>query len=347
MDNCIISILYNKISDLNPPPHNIFLLNDNEKKSLFNKGKIITHNSNSFVYKSQDFSIKVIFYDKNKDNILSSNDDIIRNNCNIELKILNILSEYVISNKLPHIMLPIFHGNCENIINIFKSDNYKIYNDYLKEYNKNLIYDLALIIITPWCIYNDLHYYIRQHKFSITDWKIVFFKIFFSLAVILTHYPGFRHNDLSAKNILVKPYEKTGFSYYYYNKIYYKIPNNGFQIYIWDFEFSNIYTLTDNKEIYDMEKSYGIRNNRNHYYDIHYFLNSTYRYQKLPYSIKFFIERFIPKRYLGITTNFVSQYRLINDINLYSPDDLLKDFIFNEFVIDANSIDNSIIYNKP
>ena len=67
----------------------------------------------------------------------------------------------------------------------------------------------------------------------------VYFSKFLSvLAIIQNKYPGFRHNDLKANNLLVQkiPISKTinKFKYKINGQIYI-IPSIGFQIKLWDF----------------------------------------------------------------------------------------------------------------
>ena len=48
--------------------------------------------------------------------------------------------------------------------------------------------------------------YIRKNKDTLTvkEWRVIFFQILSALSVIQNKYPGFRHNDLKANNILIQ-----------------------------------------------------------------------------------------------------------------------------------------------
>lgn len=326
----------------------IDLVNDFDLISFFkSKKNFITSNENSMLFKINNYVVKLIMYDKDIDKPYSNINELINNFKNSEIEILNLLSNLVSEYKTPHIFLPIVYGNCKNIISHIKNIDYKTYNTFIKNYTDEKSYDWGLFMISDWCPYSDLYNYIKKNNLNESDWIIIFFKVFFSLSIITDKYKGFRHNDLSCKNILVKSSTNTGFSLYYYDNKYYKIPNNGFEIYLWDFEFSNLYKETDNPEIYEyMKTDYGIRKNNNLYYDIHYFLNTVYNIHELPNEINNFIKKYIPHEYLYKNNKYVKNHRLLIDDFKFKPSDLMNDILFKKYIVhnQLDTLSKNIFY---
>ena len=76
-------------------------------------------------------------------------------------------------------------------------------------------------------------------KLQLIHWQCIFFQIISTLAVIQSKFPSFRHNDLKANNILVTKINRNVQKYWY--KVAgddYDIPNIGYQIKLWDFDFA-------------------------------------------------------------------------------------------------------------
>lgn len=307
--------------------NNNFIIYHLEKEYKFNsiipKSKFIYDNNNSnenIIYKYNNLCIKFI---------LTPNLELFPT----ELQILNLLSDLVINQNTPHLHIPLLYGKTTNL-------------DYLyKKYKQQQAY----YMITNWCDGSDLLKYIKYNYISSLEWKIILFKILYTLTIIFDKYPDFRHNDLSLKNILVSKINKkphlNHFNLYQLNNIYYKIPITDYEIYLWDFEFSNIYDITQNVEIdKDMEKEYGIRYTRNQYYDLHFFLNSTYHLCQqsiMPISVRNFIKNKIPEVHLVKNNDSVKNQRLIIDKEFLTPIQLLQENFFNEFIYEFDQSSNN------
>ena len=72
------------------------------------------------------------------------------------------------------------------------------------------------------------------------------------LAIIQAKYPNFRHNDLKANNLLVNKIGTTNMTSKFQYKIngqMYVVPNIGFQIKLWDFDFACIPGLIENSKV--------------------------------------------------------------------------------------------------
>ena len=161
-----------------------------------------------------------------------------------------------------------------------------------------------------------------------------------ALSVIQTKYPGFRHNDLKANNILLQNIasrNKNNKFKYKINDRTYIIPNIGMQIKIWDFDFACIADIVENKKVNaDWTNKININSNRNRYYDIHYFLNTLSRKGFFPElfesehvhkQVKDFIHRIIPEKYRS-GDNVAERGRLLVDDEYITPDDIIKNDSF-------------------
>ena len=294
-----------------------------------------------------DYAVKVSAYPK-KQKYGSMHD--IRRPENAEIKMIKILSKLIINKQTPHIVLPIgtFDTSIDNFVNliddkVIDEDNKK-YKDFLSKYKKGEYFDNVSILISEWANRGDLLDYMRNNykNFSPIHWKVFFFQIISSLAVIQSQYPNFRHNDLKANNILVHRINKKNkyFNYRVVRSIY-KVPNIGYQIKIWDFDFACIPNVVDNKKVnMGWTKAINVTPEQNRYYDIHYFFNTLIKKgffnqfmtdSCVPKEAKEFVLRIVPKKYQK--GKFVHERgRILINYEHTTPDDILKnDIYFEEF----------------
>lgn len=171
---------------------------------------------------------------------------------NVELKVINILKKLVNNNITPHINLPIirFHSD----LSLLKK---KYSNNFSWASNDKFLNNVN-VLVSEWNEYNNLHTYLyKEHKSfmnNIEKWIVLFFQILYTLTTIQIKIPGFKHNDLHMKNILVDSIDK---GYYLYriklkdsNEIInYKIKSMGFRIKLWDFDYSSIKNRVYNLKI--------------------------------------------------------------------------------------------------
>lgn len=270
---------------------------------------------------------------------------------NVELVILKKLSFFVINNFTPHIILPIstFYTDIDYLYKLFKKTKNlnKKNKDLLTKYkNQNEYYDSISILISEWANGGDLLDYLRNNYkiMSVKEWKVILFQIIATLAIIHTKYPGFRHNDMKANNILVYKLEITDKNknfVYNINDKKYIVPNIGIQIKLWDFDFSSIENIIINDKV-DSEwaKSIFILSDRNQYYDIHYFLNSLTKKgflpelfddKIIPTQVKSFIQRIVPLN-LHEGKLVAERGRLLTNIEYTTPNKILiEDEFFDKF----------------
>jgi hypothetical protein len=261
---------------------------------------------------------------------------------NTELVMIKLLSEFIKKKQTPHIVLPIttFNTSIKPFLSLKKDDivNNKKYDEFLKRYKKGSYYKNVSVLISEWANCGDLLDYIRKNykTFKLKHWRSIFFQVLSCLAVIQEKYPGFRHNDLKANNVLVHTIKQTVKNNKFMYKIngqYYIVPNIGFQVKLWDFDFSCIPGLVGNCKV-DAEWTSDININpeQNKYYDVHYFFNTLtrkgffnefWKENIVPTKIKDFINRIVPNKYKS--GKYVSERGRLLDNNEYiTPDYIIK-----------------------
>lgn len=274
---------------------------------------------------------------------------------NAELLMIKLLSYFIVKRRTPHIVLPIgtFDTSIKHFTNLIQDgyvtpDNEK-YKDFVDRYNNGEFYNEVSILISEWANRGDLGEFIRKNylKFTPIHWKVIFFQLISTLAVIQSKFPTFRHNDLKANNILVTKVNKNVNTYKY--KVVgdmYDVPNIGYQIKIWDFDFACIPGIVDNKKVMISNKwsrSINVGPTQNRYYDIHYFFNTLIRKgflpelmtdNRVPKEVREFVNTVVPKDYQ--TGDCVSKNgRILHNIEYTTPADILKNNpYFSEFRVE-------------
>lgn len=289
------------------------------------------------------FAVKIVGYPKREN--YGKYDDVRRPE-NAELNMLKVLSYFVINNQTPHLVLPIGTFNTDIKPFLLLNDqgvvNDKKYIQFVERYKKGELYDKVSILISEWADGGDLLEYIKKNKDDLTvrEWRVIFFQILAALSVIQTKYPGFRHNDLKANNILIQKIgsrNKNNKFKYKINDKTYIIPNIGIQIKIWDFDFACIKGIVDNSKVdANWTNKININSEMNRYYDLHYFFNTLtrkgffpefWKSKSIPKVVKEFVRRIIPEKYTNGDKIAERGRILINDEYTY-PDKILKNDIF-------------------
>lgn len=270
---------------------------------------------------------------------------------NAELIILSILSQFVLTNQTPHIILPIctFNTSIKPFINLPKNNfvKNKKYDQFVERYKNKEYYSNVSILISEWASYGDLGDFLKKkyQKFTLKHWKVLFFQIISVLAVIHKKYPQFRHNDLKANNILVDkvPISKKYNRYMYeINGQAFVIPNVGFNVKLWDFDFACIPGLVENSKVSAKWTSkININPVQNRYYDLHYFFNTLSRKgfmpeffndKLIPGEIKEFVNRIIPEPYREPGKYISERGRILINDEIFTPDWVIKnDPLFESF----------------
>ena len=261
---------------------------------------------------------------------------------NAELLMIKLLSYFVRNNQTPHIVLPMttFNTSIKPFLSLPKNNivNNKKFDQFIKRYKKGEYYENVSVLISEWANSGDLLDYIRANykKFKLNHWRTLFFQFLSVMSIIQAKYPGFRHNDLKANNLLVNEIGTTHTNSKFQYKINgqsYVVPNIGFQVKLWDYDFACIPGLIDNSKV-DAEwtSKINISATKNRYYDIHYFFNTLtkkgffpqfWTEPEIPVKVKEFVKRVVPEKYQK--GEFVSERGriLVNDEYL-TPDEIIK-----------------------
>jgi serine/threonine protein kinase len=287
----------------------------------------------------QPYAVKIVAYPK-KENYGDMYD--IKRPENAELLMIRLLSYFVINKQTPHIVLPIttFNTSIKPFLSLTKSNivNNKKFEQFVERYEKGEYYQNVSILVSEWANGGDLLEYIRKNykTMKTKHWRTILFQILSVLSIIHTKYPGFRHNDMKANNILIHNIDVDTCNKKYLYKINnqtYIIPNIGFQIKLWDYDFACIPGIVDNSKVEaEWTNKINITPESNRYYDIHYFLNTLTRKgffpefwtaDEVPLKVKEFVKRVVPEKYQ--TGKLVSERgRMLTNEEYLTPDEILK-----------------------
>ena len=265
---------------------------------------------------------------------------------NTELLMIRLLSNLVMSKQTPHIVLPIttFNTSIKPFLSLTKSNivNNKKFEQFVEKYEKGEYYQNVSILVSEWANGGDLLDYLRKNykTMKVKHWQAIFFQMLSVLAIIHAKYPGFRHNDMKANNILIHniDIDDTNKKYLYkINQQQYIVPNIGFQIKLWDFDFACIPGVVNNSKVEaEWTNKINIKPEQNKYYDIHYFFSTLtrkgffpefYTEDEIPTKVKEFVKRVIPPEY-EVGKNVSDRGRILVDDEYTTPDELLKTDIF-------------------
>lgn len=279
--------------------------------------------------KNLKYSIKEIeFNDLGTYNPIIENPDRFEN---VEVRMLQLLSEFVYSKATPHINLPILtfvcvpDNNNPSIIDKYRDKTHHL--DKIKRFTVSEIADRG-------DLYSFINSKVKKIKGNVIFWKILFFQILSTLSIILQYYPNFLHNDLKPNNILVKSTQsiENGFYKYKVNGTDYYVPDVGFQILFWDFDFAVIAGKIDNDKLIYMidEEEANLTVHKNQYYDIRMLFGNIRKYWEddMPEEIYDWLDEYVISRLLPSAQR---DERLLEAVEYTTPDKLLNTPLFESF----------------
>jgi serine/threonine protein kinase len=263
---------------------------------------------------------------------------------NAELMMIKLLSNFVKKAESPHIVLPIstFNTSIKPFLNLTKNNivESKKFEQFVERYEKGEYYQNVSVLISEWANGGDLLDYLRKNykSFKIRHWRTIFYQFLSVLAVIQSKYPSFRHNDLKANNLLINIIDTSTRKYkYIINGQNYIVPNIGFQLKLWDFDFACIPGIVDNSKVEaEWTSKININPQQNRYYDIHYFFNTLTRKgffpefwveKEIPDKVKEFVRRIVPEKYASGKYLSDKGRILVNDEYL-TADEIIKNDVF-------------------
>jgi serine/threonine protein kinase len=340
-------------------------------KLLYIKSGTTGHTFKGIIYDNDgtteilNYAIKVVAYPI-RENYGDVND--VKRPENAELMMLRVLSYFVVNAQTPHIVLPIgtFNTSIKPFIALAKNKivENKKYDQFIKRYKQSEYHDDVSILISEWANGGDLLDYIKKNYkiMKLRDWRTLFFQIISVLCVIQNKYPGFRHNDLKANNILVQNIDLRKKNNYYLYKLNlsnvrydFLVPNTGIQIKIWDFDFACIPGIVDNSKVNsDWTDKINVKPVQNRYYDLHYFFNTLtmkgffpefWEAKEIHHQVKQFVKEIVPEKYSKCNSEnneneFVTNRGriLINTEYTYPEKILLENPFFNKMRPSASKI---------
>lgn len=290
----------------------------------------------------KSYAVKIVAYPK-KENYGDMYN--IKRPENAELMMIKLLSQFVRKSETPHIVLPIatFNTSIKPFLSLAKSNlvESKKFDQFLEKYQNGEYYQNVSVLISEWANGGDLLDYLRKHykSFKIRHWRTIFYQFLSVLAIIQAKYPSFRHNDMKANNLLINLIDMSKKKYkYIINGQIYIVPNIGFQIKLWDFDFACIPKLVNNSKV-DAEwtNKINITPHQNRYYDVHYFFNTLskkgffpefWTEPEIPEKVKEFVNRVIPEKYKSGKLVSEKGRILINDEYLIADEILKNDSFF-------------------
>lgn len=255
---------------------------------------------------------------------------------NVELLMQKVLSYFVLNNETPHILLPIttFYTNIKLLDYLMELCNITDENKKLTKIltNKNEYHDTVSILLNEWADAGDLLFFLRRKykKLATKEWRVIFFQIISTLAVIQNKYPSFRHNDLKANNILITRINKDNTKFKYtINNMVFIVPNIGYQIKIADFDFACINKIVDNRKVeLNTGNLLNINQSRNQYYDLHFFFNvltlekgflhDFFKVPEISDKVKIFVRSIVPDEF-STGNDIVEKGRLLKNVEYTTP----------------------------
>lgn len=281
----------------------------------FFKGIILKSDTSSFKDDNNivaKFALKMTPYIKNQN--YKSIYEISRPE-NTELKMLKVLSYFVLSGQTNHLILPVHSCYCSiheflKIMQLNKIiDEQKKYQKFIDRYNNHEFEDTVSVMISELANKGDFLNFIKNNytSFKPIYWKIFFFQLLSVLAIIQYQFPAFKHNDLKANNILIhENNSEYKYSYNINNKKYITPPFK-YILKLWDFDFACIPNIVDNIKLKEKYfNNMNINTQQNRYYDIHFFFCTLIDYGFFPQIMDAskvgqdtvdFIKRVVPNQY--------------------------------------------------
>lgn len=296
--------------------------------------KNVCEQIDAFRRKTLSYSIKEVeFLDYATYNSTINNPDRYENS---EIRMLQFLSSFVTQHATPHINLPIMSWVCVPSPKLHPFIGQK---ELPKRY-----------IVSELADYGDCLGFLALHfkKWYRRPiiWKVIFFQILHTFAVIHKYFPNFIHNDFKPDNILVRSttnvfinkigslianedYDFKNYYQYNFNGDKYYVPDVGFQLLIWDFDFASICSKIENDKVLLMiDEGANLNVHKNKYYDIAMCFNLFVHYfgDSFPDEISDWIYDEVINR--DIETS--NDERILEAIEYTTPTKLLQSSFFDE-----------------
>ena len=283
---------------------------------LNNNISFIKNINNIYLFKrtSNNLSMNILLYpldDNNLDNLHSQN--------NMNAVMSYILSELSINHKTRHLLLNLLNMDIDSSdIKNFLIKFPEIDGTELLKYKK-----IGMSVTEHFFKIKTLDEVLKENTFTDEKYQVLFFQILHTLAVIQKEYPEFRHNQLHPNKIYC--YFKNKHNNYSFENIIFNVPDIGFDIKLYHYDKSNIYSRWDNQDLTDKEKII------NKSYDWLTFIN-TLNNNKLPPKTKVFVDEMLKlniSKESVIPINLILSHNYFNSLkkNISNNNNIMKDKI--------------------
>jgi len=230
-----------------------------------------------------------------------------------EVKINKELNKLVHANITPHINIIFNNIVCD--WSILQNIKFKKMEEWTNVLSPSMFYGRSYDKVSVNFIdlgYMDLHSYM-QTDIKYNEFVSLLFQLYYTLACIQYHHPGFKHNDLKSDNILVFKPETYKINYYHEYKIYGKtfyLPADCMQLKIMDFDMTSSDAIPNLKIEDPGLLKYGFSISPNPVYDIHFFLNEVFRLVKGDVRMSQLIDSVLPREFNGNNSDYLKRNRL-------------------------------------
>ena len=248
----------------------------------------------------------------------------------VEIEILKLLTEeIVIPKKSPNIVIYYSNINCKIDKQISKNIPELKYTKYFKQY----FADSIIILFTEYIKGMTFKTWLIKKRTK-EEIQSILFQLFYTLLILQEKY-NFMHFDLHSKNVLLKKMEtNTGYWIYNYKGTKYYVANKGYQLKLWDFDFSTTFKnpKIKNNKIYSEEFiKYGMYPEFNYAYDYFFLLHDLLYTYDIPESVFRLLVDDI--KISSVPFKYLQNYRLIipaSATQLPTIDKILKSEFFEE-----------------
>ena len=196
---------------------------------------------------------------KNKDSIMVSS------------SFANVTNMLISKNASPHFVFVYCNADCRNLsakLQALLPKRLKTSTKIQLKYNNVCFMELFSSDMTQW---------IRSRSRTCTDTNLRYtlFGIIYTLAVLQKAFPGFRHNDLSTNNVLVKKLRRPMYAGYIFDNQSYYVPGVPVLAAINDYDFTHVpdHPTLSNERI--IGGKYRVTEFPNRTYDTHFFLKTV------------------------------------------------------------------------
>ena len=269
--------------------------------------------NNVYIFKrsSNNLSMNIYLYPLDENNL-----DNLHSQYNMNAVISYILSELSINNKTRHLLLNLLNIDIDsNDIKDFLIKFPEIDIEKLLKYKK-----LGISVTEHFFKIKTLDEVLKENTFTDEKYQVLFFQILHTLAIIQKQYPEFIHNQLYTNKIYC--YFKNKKNNYSFENVVFNVPDIGFDIKLYHYDKSNIYSKWDNEDLTDKEKKI------NKSYDWLTFINSL-EIKNLPPKTKKFVNEMLN---LNINNESVIPINLILSHNYFNS---LKKNISNNNIMNS------------